>query len=311
MAVFSREIYRSSYQSITKSKIMTTLIDEVTQLNQYYEANKETIQKERQTELEEKRKAARTEALNKITENCVQTIKETASGPGRKEGTPRKEAKLYEWKYSDDVKFNGCYLRDLLNKGNLLEELQAWFDKTHAGKDGSRVFKVYYTMMGGPNIMRRPQDRRYAIFVSWDQQDWDRIDELIQRTKQRFEMESNEDDDQPEQVHQTRLPFRGRPPRVFDGSMGPNAGRPPRVFDGGMGPNAGPDSNVAGGPENVLRRGGRMRGGGGGGFRSQHMQQANDGQSSGPNRGAFRGRGGFRPNMRLNAPQGYQPAPDQ
>lgn len=279
---------------------MTTLIDEVTQLNQYYEANKEKILQERQKDLEEKRAAARTEALNKITENCAQTMKETASGPGRKEGTPRKEAKLYEWKFNDDVKFNGCYLRDLLNKGNLLQELQAWFDKTHPGKDGTRVFKAYYTMMGGPNVLRRPQDRRYAIFVSWDQQDWDRIDELIQRTKQRFEMESNDDDDQQDQV-----PTQMQHQRVFEGHMNHGPAQ-----NGPNGPNAG---------ENGLRRVGRMRGGGGGGFRQ------GDGQSSGPSgpsglsdnfrgqghqpRGGFRGRGGFRPNMRMNA-QGYQPAPD-
>lgn len=164
---------------------MSTLIEELHNLNQNFLDNKESIQEQRKKDLEKKRQDARVTALNAITDNCCTLMKEAANSSGRTEDTARKEAKLYEWKFSDDCDFNGCYLRDLLNKGNLLEELQMWFDKAHPGPDGSRVFKVYYTMLGSNG--RLDSDRRYAIFVSWDQDDWERIDDLIQRTKARFD----------------------------------------------------------------------------------------------------------------------------
>lgn len=215
---------------------MTTLIDEVLQLNQQYETNKDKLRDQRQLEIEEKRTVARKVAVEAITQNCVKTIKEAALSPGRNEDTPRKEAKLFEWKYSDDIKFNGCYLRDLLNKGNLLEELQALFDRNHPGKDGARAFKVYYTMMGGPNVMRHPQERRYAIFVSWDQPDWPRIEGLLQRTKQRFEQDSLDSQDEYEapptqQAHPQ--PQQARPPRPqsnFRPSRQQSGFRPARQF---------------------------------------------------------------------------------
>lgn len=256
---------------------MSTLIEQVQELNSHYEENKDTIQENRQKELEEKRKAARAEALGKITENCVDNIKQAASGPGRKDGSPRMEAKLFEWKFSEDMQFNGCYLRDLLNKGNLLEELQEWFDKNHPGSDGNRVFKVYYTMMGGPNVNRRAQDRRYAIFVSWDQEDWDRIDQLIQRTKERFD---------PNTPRPTRGPrnFPRGQPRNY-GPPGGYTGGPPQggPYQGGPGPRRGP------------YRGSPNRGYGGGG-------------RGGGRDGGGRGPGGP---PRSAPPRGYQPAPAQ
>lgn len=161
-----------------------SLFEQLTELNQYYLDNKEAVETEHQKNLDNKREQARQLALETITKDCVEKMKTSAANPGRN-GCARKEAKLYEWKFSDDCVFNGCYLRDLLNKGNLLDELQLWFDTNHSGEEGKRVFTVYYTMIGGG--AQRSNNRRYAIIVSWNEDDLDRINNLIQRTKDRFD----------------------------------------------------------------------------------------------------------------------------
>ena len=160
---------------------MSNLINTITKLNDNYMDHKDEIQKQRQVELEEKRKQARDEAMQAIIKDCDAKLKTAATTPGRKD-EPKKEARIFEWKFSENLQFNGCYLRDLLNKGDLLEEIQVWFDQNHAGSENERVFKVYYTLVGHP----RNEDRKYALFVSWDQADWNRIDDLLNRTKFRF-----------------------------------------------------------------------------------------------------------------------------
>ena len=162
-----------------------SLFDKVQQLNKECEENKEELMAKRKEELEQKRKIAREEALKTITEGCVEKMEEAAKSP-TKNNEPRKEARIYEWNFSDQVQFNNCFLRDLLNKGNLLADLQEWFDTNHAGPDGKRMFKVYYTKLGRSRPKYQNNDRKYGIFVSWNQDDWERIDNLLNNMNDRF-----------------------------------------------------------------------------------------------------------------------------
>jgi hypothetical protein len=162
---------------------MTTLIEEVTRLNNEYVENIDTYADRRKVELDKKRQEARALALKAITDGCEDKIRAAATFPGRTDGEPRREARIYEWKHNEEQTYNGCYLRDLLNKGPLLDELQMWFDQHHSAPEGGRAFMVYYV----PLASNQPNDRKYGIFVSWDKNSWNRIGELIQRNKSRFD----------------------------------------------------------------------------------------------------------------------------
>src|SRR3989337_2184503 len=105
---------------------MSSLLEQVQAANQYYLDNTEMVESKRLQQLAQKRQEARTSALADIASNRVEIIKRASCSKGRSVNSARKEAKLYEWKFSDDTQFNGCYLSDLLNKGNLLDDLQSW-----------------------------------------------------------------------------------------------------------------------------------------------------------------------------------------
>lgn len=149
-----------------------TLIEELTDLYNAFEVNKDRIIQDFQIALNEKRLQAETEALAEITKNAVENMRKCASGC--MDCIPRKQSILYEFDFND--KFNGCFIRDLLNLGNLIKKIQDWFDTRYVDQENKSVFKVYHA-----KILRN--ERLYGIFVSWDKQDWKRIDDLMKARK--------------------------------------------------------------------------------------------------------------------------------
>lgn len=141
-----------------------SLIETVQELNQAFDPDAH-----RQA-LDEKRNQACLEASMAILDNHEDKIKASAA-------KGQKVCRVYEWLHVDKLQFNQCYLRDLLNRGVLLERLQTVLDEKH----GQGNFKIYYTVVG-----RTPQHRRYAILISWDKANFDSIDRLIKATRARF-----------------------------------------------------------------------------------------------------------------------------
>src|SRR5690348_14484247 len=119
-----------------------SLLSTVQQLNQECEKNKDDLIKQRQDMLQEKRTVAKGMAVAKIMEDYATKMKESAKTLN-KDDSPRQEAKLFEWAYSESVEFNECYLLDLFKKGGLVEDLQKFMDE----KEGKDNFKVYWVSL--------------------------------------------------------------------------------------------------------------------------------------------------------------------
>lgn len=168
-----------------------SLLDTVQQLNKECESKKEDLVKQRQDSLQEKRTVAKSMALAELLKDYQNTMKESAQTLN-KDNSPRKEAKLYGWSYNDSVSFNGCYLLDLFKKGGLTRELQEFIDE----KEGKDCFKLYWVSLPNPKPMKgndrdRKYDRKYALFISWDKEDWPRITDMQTRRSSRVRTEKS------------------------------------------------------------------------------------------------------------------------
>lgn len=154
-----------------------SLLSTIHQLNQECEEKKDDLLKQREASLLEKRTVAKSMAVAKLLEDYQNKMTDSAKTLN-KDDTPRKEAKLFEWSYSESVSFNGCFLLDLLKKGALLEDLQKFMDE----KEGKDNFKLYWVTL--PKSVGYGKDRKYALFVSWNKDNWDQLDELTNKRRQ-------------------------------------------------------------------------------------------------------------------------------
>ena len=79
----------------------------------------------------------------------------------------RTEARIFEFPFVDEVKFNDCFLLDLLSKTNLIDRLQNWLDEYHSEKDADgnnmRTFLIYFNRIGKRKNTK--EDEKYGIFV--------------------------------------------------------------------------------------------------------------------------------------------------
>ena len=179
-----------------------SLLSTIHQLNQECEEKKDDLLKQREASLLEKRTVAKSMAVAKLLED-YQTKMTDSAKTLNKDDTPRKEAKLFEWSYSESVSFNGCFLLDLLKKGVLLEDLQKFMDE----KEGKDNFKLYWVTL--PKTVGYGKDRKYALFVSWNKDNWDQLDELTNKRRQP-RVRKNEvvsDSMAPEQPNKNRRPI--------------------------------------------------------------------------------------------------------
>ena len=138
---------------------------------------REAKRKEHDKKMEEQRQLGST-ALFEHLKNMVPEKVKTYAGYGRG------EARLFEFTFGEECKFEGCYAKDLLTKGTVMKQLQDWLDAEHSEVvDGQlkRAFYTYFNMVGRP-----PHDRqrtKYAVFINWDQSTWENIQNRLENSR--------------------------------------------------------------------------------------------------------------------------------
>jgi hypothetical protein len=93
-----------------------------------------------------------------------------------------KEARLFEFKFGDELKIQNFYAKELLERGNVIEKLQNYLNNNHS-HENEQSFYVYFTMIG-----KKTQDYKnikYGIFVNWDKSSWDSIQARLNQRKER------------------------------------------------------------------------------------------------------------------------------
>ena len=162
------------------------LIVHAKQLNQTYNerkdemnAEREARRKEHEQRVEQNRQKG-SDALFAHLKSLIPEKIKTYAGYGKT------EARIFEFTFGEEVKFENCYAKDLLSKGNIIKDLQAWLDEEHADveADGTkrRAFLIYFNMVG-----RQQYDRaanKFAVFVNWDESAWPAITEKVERGSQ-------------------------------------------------------------------------------------------------------------------------------
>ena len=162
------------------------LIVHAKQLNQTYNerkdemnAEREARRKEHEQRVEQNRQKG-SDALFAHLKSLIPEKIKTYAGYGKT------EARIFEFTFGEEVKFENCYAKDLLSKGNIIKDLQAWLDEEHADveADGTkrRAFLIYFNMVG-----RQQYDRaanKFAVFVNWDESAWPAIIEKVERGSQ-------------------------------------------------------------------------------------------------------------------------------
>ena len=151
------------------------LLGELQQLAQDYHNDPEKVESARQTGLQERRNQACLEAMKAIMKGHEGEMRDSAR-------VGHQSAAIYRWQHSDQTRFNDCYLRDLLNKGDLIDRLQQAFDELH----GQGCFQVYSTVIGRADSYPDMSSRRYGVFVSWNTEDFERLQEMNRATRERF-----------------------------------------------------------------------------------------------------------------------------
>jgi hypothetical protein len=139
--------------------------------------NRESERKERSAILEDKRKQGSVELVELLKELIPDKLRSYS-----KQG--RSEARIFEFKFSDECKFGGCFAKDLLTKGTVISDLQKWFDSEHADEQGNRAFLIYFNRVGRPK--ENPADNKFAVFVNWDSSKWEGIQERLNRRHERM-----------------------------------------------------------------------------------------------------------------------------
>lgn len=160
-----------------------SLISEVKERIQLYHDNKEEINANRdqkrqlhEQRLEENRQKGKSELIEYLKGVIPEKIKQYAS-------INRKEARILEFTFGQELKYSNCYAKDLLTKSDVIQVLQKWLDDEHPSDDETktRAFYIYFNMVG-----HQQKDRtatKYAVFVNWDPSSWNDIhDRIYNRT---------------------------------------------------------------------------------------------------------------------------------
>ncbi len=162
------------------------LIAHAKQLNQNYNEKKDEINAEREArrkEHEQRVEENRQKGSNALFEHLKSLIPEkikTYAGYGKT------EARIFEFTFGEEIKFENCFAKDLLSKGSVIKDLQTWLDDEHADVDADgkkhRAFLVYFNMVGRLQYDRTAN--KFAVFVNWDESSWPSILERVERGSQ-------------------------------------------------------------------------------------------------------------------------------
>ena len=172
-------------------------------------AEREGKRQEHEKRLDENRTKGSNALFHHLKDLVIDKVK-TYAGYGKS------EARIYEFTFGDEDKFENCYTKDLLSKGTVISQLQNWLDEEHSELvDGQkeRAFFTYFNMVG-----RRQYDRtanKFAVFVNWDKTLWASIKERLDRSSA---VRGRTDQVQDGQPHDNRQPRdnqerQPRPPR--------------------------------------------------------------------------------------------------
>ena len=81
----------------------------------------------------------------------------------------KNEAVVYEFKLKENVKIGECFVKDLLTKGNVIDQLQKHMDTAHA--DGTEsAFYVYFNHVGPYQNDRG--EGKFGVLINWDKDSW-------------------------------------------------------------------------------------------------------------------------------------------
>jgi len=103
-------------------------------------------------------------------------------------GYGRNEARVFDFKFRDELKFGDCFAKDLLTKGNVIKRLQEYMDIEHPGENGPAFF-VYFTHIG--KYQSNHSENKFGVFVNWDKASWETIKERIAPKPRNTEFKQN------------------------------------------------------------------------------------------------------------------------
>lgn len=87
-------------------------------------------------------------------------------------GYGRNEARVFEFKFKDEIKFGNCFAKDLLTKGDVISRLQSYLDTEHSDVTGPAFF-VYFTHIG--MYQQEHSENKFGVFINWDKESWEGI----------------------------------------------------------------------------------------------------------------------------------------
>lgn len=163
---------------------VSTLLSELSTLHSQFTANPVQARESAQ------HRAVELACERLLTSDAARSAFEDNARASASEG--RKTCRLVSWRLTDDLRFNGRYLLDLLNRSELLGILQDWLDE-HYGT-GLRVF--HHKVSGSTN--------EFSLTVSWDPEGFADIDDIIRRNREMASMP-------PESRRPENTSYRGAP----------------------------------------------------------------------------------------------------
>lgn len=90
------------------------------------------------------------------------------------------EARIFEFKFKDELKYDNHYAKDLLTKGDVIQRLQNYLDTEHSDEAGPS-FMVYFTQIGRFQV--NPKENKFGVFVNWNKDKWGMIKSRIESKK--------------------------------------------------------------------------------------------------------------------------------
>ena len=166
----------------------TSLINDVKKLVQIYrekQQDHEQVHKSIAKDLTDSRKKGCDELFEHIKAMIPEKVK-TYAGYGRN------EARVFEFKFKDELKFDNCYAKDLLTKGDVVARLQEYLDKEHSDSTGPS-FLVYFTHIG--HFQNDHAENKFGVFINWDKESWTAIKDKLARKPPPNEMREPHDPD--------------------------------------------------------------------------------------------------------------------
>jgi hypothetical protein len=180
------QIDKSSVKPTTTTTTTTTttnLSHDVKQIIQSYYENKDKTKQDQLRSFEDHEKlvgeqdAKLSENRKKGCDELLEILKKALPEKLRTYASyGRTEARIFDFKFRDELKFGGCYAKDLLTKGDVITRLQDYLDKEHSDDDGSAFF-VYFTLIG--RYQKDHNENKYGVFVNWDKKTWTSLKERI------------------------------------------------------------------------------------------------------------------------------------